>query len=59
MTARVKDLLMGAGVNIILWALCKNRKLMLAVAKKMVAKLTIKELVRMSLDIKAAVKNVK
>jgi len=58
MTAKVKDLLVQAGAAFLFWALCKNRKLMLAVAKKMIAKLTVRELLKMSFDIKDAIKHV-
>ena len=59
MTARVKDLLVKAGASILFWALCKNRKMLFAVAKKIVASLTLKELLSISFDIKDAIKHVK
>jgi hypothetical protein len=59
MNARIKNLLWNTAAGIVFWALCKNRKLMIYVSQKMIAQLSVEELIAVSFDIKEAVKNVK
>ena len=59
MKAQMKNLIFKVIAAALFWALCKNRNLMFSVAKKMIASMTLKELLNMNFDIKDAVKNVK